>query len=93
MEEAEDLLLSPACETEQVLHRVHIERIPLQLEAHGLRSRTRAREEGRLLQPLAFGSLEHPRIEQVVDLLVVDLQERDVHLDVLGRSERLNLLN
>ena len=93
VEEAEDLLLRRARETEQILDRVHIERIPLQLEAHWFRSGTSAREEGGLLQPLTFGLLEHPWVEQIIDLLVVDLQERDVHLYVLELSERLDLLN
>ena len=48
--------------------------------------------EGRLLKSVALTSLEHSRVEQIIDLLVVYLKEGDVHLYVLEAAQRLHLL-
>ena len=63
MKEVNDLLVLAALIGEEVLHRVHIIGVPLQLEALGVRLRTRP--EGLLPVELA--------IKQVVDALVVQL--------------------
>ena len=76
MKKVNDLLVLVALIGEEVLHRVHIIGVPLQLKALGIC--LRARPEGLL-------PVELP-VEQVIDALVVQLHVGDVQSQLPMRS-------
>ena len=76
MKEVYDLLVLVALIGEEVLHRVNIIWVPLQLEALGVRLRTR---------PECLLPVELP-VEQVVDALVVQLHVGDIQCQLPMRS-------
>ena len=82
VEEVEDLFEGGALVGEQVLYRVYVVLVPLELEARWVR----------LARPPLLPE-ERP-VQQIVDFLVVDLHEGDVHADLplVGLLGRLNLL-
>jgi hypothetical protein len=49
--------------------------------------------ESWLHEPIPSILLEHPRVQQIIDFLVVYLKERHIHLNILKLFERLNLLD
>ena len=76
MKEVYDLLILVALIGEEVLHRVHIVGVPLQLEALGVRLGTR---------PEGLLPVELP-VEQVIDALVVQLHVGDIQCQLPIRS-------
>ena len=88
MEQPHHLLLGLALEVEQILDSVDVEWVPLQFQASWVSIRSLERVVQLAIS--RFGLLEHGWIQQVVYLLVVDLQKRDVHRDVLAVPQRLH---
>ena len=84
MEQSSHLVLCGTLKIEQVFNGIYIKRVPLQLETSWICRFTLARVmERRLYEAVAFTTLEHTRVEQVIDALIVYLQKRHVHLHIL----------
>lgn len=80
MEQIHHLLILRTFVGEQVLHRVHVVGVPLQLQALGVAL-------GSPKRYLCILFPKHASIEEVIDALVVDLHETHVHSDfALGVS-------
>ena len=79
VEEPKDLLLCLALEVEEIFYGVNVKRIPLQLEASGISIALRTCVmKSRLLKLVSLALLEHGRIQQIINLLIVNLQEGHV---------------
>lgn len=76
MEKSYNFILGGALEIEQIFNRIHVERVPFEFEAGGIcRASSSTVMKSWLYKGLSLATLEHARVEQVVDSFVVDLQE------------------